>query len=94
MGVGIPGGCEAAIHSARRFLQFLPPDHVMVKLDFSNAFNSLHRSYMLLSVFSQLPELYATTPSAILPILNLHLCFSVPTSSQSHHRNAHSRVIQ
>jgi len=44
LGVGIPGGCEAAIHSARRYLQSLPADHVMVKLDFANAFNSLHRS--------------------------------------------------
>ena len=43
-------GCEAAIHSARRYLQTLAPDHVMVKLDFANAFNSLHRSDMLMSV--------------------------------------------
>ena len=55
----IPGGCEAAIHSARRFLEGMPPDYVMVKLDFANAFNSLHRHYMLLSVFNRLPELYA-----------------------------------
>jgi len=31
----------------------------MVKLDFANAFNSLHRSDMLLSVRDRLPELYA-----------------------------------
>jgi hypothetical protein len=43
LGVGIPGGCEAAIHPTRRFLQSLPAGHVMVKLDFTNAFNSLHR---------------------------------------------------
>ena len=42
LGVGTPGGCEAAVHSARRFLQTMPADHVLVKLDFSNAFNSLH----------------------------------------------------
>jgi len=41
--VGVPGRCEAAIHSARRYLETLPPDHVFVKLDYSNAFNSLHR---------------------------------------------------
>jgi len=40
--VGTPGGCETAVHSARRFLQTMPADHVLVKLDFSNAFNSLH----------------------------------------------------
>ena len=51
LGVGIRGGCEAAIHSA--------PDHIMVKVDFANAFNSLHRSDMLLSIRDRLPELYA-----------------------------------
>ena len=50
LGVGIRGGCEAATHSARRYLQSLAPDHIMVKLDFANAFNSLYRSDMLLSV--------------------------------------------
>ena len=59
LGVGIRGGCEAAIHSARRYLQSLAPDHIMVKLDFANAFNSLRRSDMLLSVSDRLPELYA-----------------------------------
>ena len=59
LGVGIKGGCDAAIHSARRYLQTLPPDHIMVKLDFTNAFNSLHRSDMLLSISDHLPELYA-----------------------------------
>ena len=59
LGVIIRGGCEAAIHSARRYLQSLAPDHIMVKLDFANAFNSLHRSDMLLSVRDRLPELYA-----------------------------------
>ena len=59
LGVRIRGGCEAAIHSARRYLQSLAPDHIMVKLDFANAFNSSHRSDMLLSVRDRLPELYA-----------------------------------
>jgi len=59
VGVGIRGGCEAAIHSARRFLERMPADYVMVNLDFAIAFNSLHRHDMLLSVFNRLPELYA-----------------------------------
>jgi len=37
---------------------------VLVKLDFTNAFNSLHRHDMLLSVYSQIPEIYAYCPSA------------------------------
>ena len=63
-GVDTPGGCEAAIHSACRYLEALPADHVMVKLDFTNAFNSLHRHDMLISVLSRVPELYAYCVSA------------------------------
>jgi len=64
LGVGIPGGCEAAIHSARRYLEALPTDHVLVKLDFTNAFNSLHRYDMLLATHSRIPEIYAYCHSA------------------------------
>jgi hypothetical protein len=59
LGVGVKGGCEAAIHATRRFAESLSPDHVIVKLDFSNAFNSLHRDSILQSVRSKLPEIYA-----------------------------------
>ena len=37
----------------------MPHDHVVVKLDFSNAFNSLHRSDMLHAVQTRIPALYA-----------------------------------
>jgi len=58
LGMGIPGGCDTAVHCARRFLQSMPPGHVMVKLDFANAFNSLHRRDRLLALRDSLPELY------------------------------------
>ena len=64
LGVGVAGGCEAAIHSARRFMENMPSDYVVVKLDFSNAFNSLHRCEMLASVRDSLPELYPVCYSA------------------------------
>jgi len=64
LGVGVPGACEAAIHSARRYLETIPFDHVFVKLDFSNAFNSLNRSDMLCSVADRIPDLYAFCYSA------------------------------
>jgi len=64
LGVGTPGGCEAAVHSARRYLEALPQGHVLVKLDFTNAFNSIHRNDMLLAVHSRIPELYAFCRSA------------------------------
>ena len=46
LGVAISGGCEAAIHATRRFAEAMPSGHAIVKLDFSNAFNSLHRDAM------------------------------------------------
>jgi len=64
LGVGTPGGCEAAIHSAHRYLEALPADHVMIKLDFTNAFNILHRHDMLMSAHNRVPELYAFCYSA------------------------------
>ena len=57
--VGTPGGCEAAVHASRRFLHSLNDEKVFVKLDFSNAFNSLHRQDMLLAIRERLPEIYA-----------------------------------
>ena len=47
LGVGVPGGCESAVHATRRFAEHMPDDQVIVKLDFTNAFNSLHRDAML-----------------------------------------------
>jgi len=64
LGVCTPGGCEAAVHSGRRYLEVLPQNHVLVKLDFTNAFNRLHRRDMLLSVHSRISELYAFCLSA------------------------------
>jgi hypothetical protein len=50
LGLGTPGGCEAAVHATRRFISDMPPSHVIAKLDFSNAFNNLHRDVMLFAV--------------------------------------------
>ena len=57
LGVGVPGGCEAAVHATRRFLSSMDDDHIEVKLDLSNAFNSLYRDCMLASVIEILPDL-------------------------------------
>jgi hypothetical protein len=58
LGVGIPGGCEAAVHAARRFLSTLDEGSVLAKLDFSNAFNCIHRDAVLLAVHDKLPEIF------------------------------------
>ena len=34
VGVGIAGGCEAAVHATRRFLSTMPADNIIVKLFF------------------------------------------------------------
>jgi len=46
LGVGITGGAEAAVHAARRYVEHLDPDFVIVKLDFRNAFNTIRRDTM------------------------------------------------
>ena len=58
LGVGVPGGCEAATHASRRFVLNMPDDFIVVKLDFSNAFNCLHRDSMLESIKQSIPEIY------------------------------------
>ena len=42
VGVCVSGGCEAAVHAARRYLDSMDEDPIFIKLDFANAFNCLH----------------------------------------------------
>ena len=58
LGVGIPGGCAAAVHATRRFIEFMPNGFVVAKLDFANAFNILHRDAMLQAVADKVLEIY------------------------------------
>ena len=57
LGVGISGGCEAAVHATRRFIAHMPDSHVLVKLDFSNAFNCVRRYATLSSNASTIPDI-------------------------------------
>ena len=50
LGCGVPRGCDVAALASRHFLPHLPSDHVLVKLDFKNAFNSLSRACMIRAV--------------------------------------------
>jgi hypothetical protein len=59
LGVGVPGGAEAAVHACRRYIEAMPDNYVVVKLDFSNAFNCIHRDAMLEAIYQQVPEIYA-----------------------------------
>ena len=58
IGFGVKGGIEAAVHAAQLFLDRMPPVEAFVKLDFRNAFNSIHHDKMLASVLSLCPSLY------------------------------------
>ena len=57
LGYGVKSGVEAAIHSARLFLNNISPLKVLAKLDFENAFNSLRRDKMLSSVGELAPNI-------------------------------------
>ena len=61
VGVGVAGGAEAAVHTMRRHINQLPPGHAIIKLDFSNAFNSIRRDLILDTVARNMPELYRFT---------------------------------
>ena len=58
VGVGVKGGCEAAIHAVRRFLQDMPDEYIVAKLDFTNAFNCICRKDILRRVAEMAPDLY------------------------------------
>ena len=58
LGVAVAGGCEAAVHATRRFVTHMKPGEAVVKLDFTNAFNSIRRDAMLSAVSNTLPQIY------------------------------------
>lgn len=58
LGFGVPLGAEAAAHAARCFLTNIQSNQALLKIDFSNAFNTLRRDEMLNTVHRDLPALY------------------------------------
>ena len=58
LGFGVPHGAEAAVRATRLYLNNLPPDYVLLKLDFANAFNTIRRDKMLESVKEFAPEIF------------------------------------
>ena len=64
LGFGTPLGAEAAVHSARSYLHYLENDYLILKIDFKNAFNYLHRDKMFLAVREYIPELLPLVLSA------------------------------
>lgn len=59
VGFSVRGGCEAAVHAARKFIATIScPRKVLLKKDLKNAFNSLERDTILNSVKDKAPELF------------------------------------
>ena len=70
LGYGVRGGAEAAVHATRKYLQNLPSEHALLKLDFKNAFNSVRRDKVLEAVRDLAPTIY--------PLV--HSFYSAPSS--------------
>jgi len=58
LGFGVRQGAEAAAHAARSFLANLSNGEALLKIDFTNAFNTLSRDVMLEVIREELPQLY------------------------------------
>ena len=59
LGFSTKGGCEAAVHAARRFLHDSERRRVFLKIDMRNAFNSLRRNTFLRVARVRAQELYS-----------------------------------
>ena len=64
LGVGVTGGAEAAVHAVCRLVSNMPDDNVIVRLDFSNAFNCIRRDLILEAIAARSPEIYSLVHSA------------------------------
>src|SRR5277367_3746580 len=64
LGVGTKGGAEALVHAARRYLMSMDGTRAFVKLDFTNAFNSIRRDAVMEAVAKHRPDLLAYVSSA------------------------------
>lgn len=57
IGVGVKLGAEAAAHAGRSYINNLATGQAVFKLDFKNAFNSIHRDVILSAVHEKIPRL-------------------------------------
>ena len=58
-GVGIKGGAESVVHSLRAFIiENSNNNFSILKIDFKNAFNMIHRERILSTIAGSFPEAY------------------------------------
>ena len=84
LGYGTSRGAEAAVHATRIYLSNLEANQVLFKLDYSNAFNTIRRDKMLLTVLSKVPGIY--------PLV--HAAYSQPTHLYFDHIVSSSEGVQ
>ena len=70
LGYGTPLGAEAAVHASRSYLHLLLSDHVLLKLDFRNAFNTVRGDKILAAARDMVPEIF--------PLI--FACYSAPST--------------
>ena len=61
LGVGVPRGCEAAVHGVRAFVErscASSSSQAIVKLDIQNVFNSVRRDHLIEICESRCPSIY------------------------------------
>ena len=58
LGFATRGGCEAAVHAARRFVRNGEGGRVLLKVDMKNAFNCIRRDAFLSTARARVPGLY------------------------------------
>lgn len=58
LGVGVPGGAEAAVHAVNAYTSESQNTKVILKLDCRNAFNSVRRDLLLRVVKNKVPQLF------------------------------------
>ena len=65
LGFGTPSGAEAVVHAACTYLSTMDEGHLMLKLDFKNAFNSIHCDKILKSVQEKAQVIYPLVHAAL-----------------------------
>ena len=58
LGVGTPAGCEAAARAVRHYMESATGRKVILKIDLTNAFNTIRRDIILSAIREQFPDGY------------------------------------
>ena len=62
--MGVNGGAEALVHSTHLYIQRMDESRAFFKLDFKNAFNSVHCTAVFKAVAKHRPDLLTYTESS------------------------------